>query len=281
MEHRLVGIQAKTMSSTLEKAIERLSDYAVTKNGGGIDSCVMLLTVVAYLATVLSVPILDPGRLVWMFCFPIIMAEATGIGYGRVFTQSLIVLPLVALIGIFNPIIDKAAFCVVGGVTISRGWVSLLSIILRGLLSFQALIILVRSTGFTQICAAMQGLRVPSVLVTQLYMLYRYCGVIMEEALSMQRARAARGFGRPSYPLKMWAAFTGQLLLRSLERAKRIHRAMIARGFDGGMHFAKRSQRITARDICFAACWCAIFACLRIFDISSLLGNFIFNKFID
>lgn len=49
----------------------------------------------------------------------------------------------------------------------------------------------------------------------------------------MLRARDARGYGRRSYPIGLWAETVGQLLLRTLDRAEHIHNAMLARGFTG------------------------------------------------
>ena len=268
MGHSLAGFQKKSMASQLEKALYRLSACASGNLTQGMDPRVRLLIVIAYLIAVLSVPLLDPGRLVWMLCYPILMAEASGIGYAKVFLRSLIIIPLTVLVGIFNPILDTAAMWEIGSITISRGWVSFLSIIL---------IILVDSIGFIPLCGALQRLGCPQVLATQLFMLYRYCGVLIEEALHMHRARVARGFGRRSYPLGMWAPFAGQLLLRSVNRAKRIHRAMAARGFNGSMPFAVDRSKIHLSEWIYLVCWISVFAALRIFDVSSMLGHFIIN----
>lgn len=264
------------MTST-EKILARLS--ALSSNGMGnddiIDSRVKIATVVTFILTVLSVPMLEPGKLVWMFCFPIIMSEAWGIGYGRVLMKSLYILPLIILVGIFNPIIDRNPMWQIGTIKISAGWVSLISITLRGLLSFQALIMLVSRLGFSSFCRDLQRLGCPKALVTQLFLLYRYIGVILEEALTMHRARESRGYGRKSYPLKMWAQFAGQLLLRSVDRSKRIHRAMLARGFSGTIPYAPSYSRLRFRDIAFIMFWIGIFAALRFIDFSTLLGHII------
>ena len=86
----------------------------------------------------------------------------------------------------------------------------------------------------------------------------------------MDRARKARGFGRRNYPLRMWARMVGQLLVRSYERAARVHRAMLARGFDGTMPLSHRT-RMTRRSWCFIAAWTAVVFLLRFADISSLV----------
>ena len=64
---------------------------------------------------------------------------------------------------------------------VSRGWVSFVSIILRGLLSVQALLLLVYVAGFNRMCEALRRPGMPRVLVTQLLMVYRYLTVLLQE----------------------------------------------------------------------------------------------------
>ena len=194
----------------------------------------MAVTLV-YLCLLLSVPLQDVQRLVWFAAYPIVWSSVVGTGYGRVLRRSLYVLPLLAFVGMFNPMVDTAPAFRVGAVSVSRGWVSFVSILLRGMLSVQAVLVLMDTCGFADICRRLRALGVPAFLTTQLLLVYRYMGLLLEEVQTMSRARAARGYGRRSYPLSLWGAMAGQLFLRSVDRAERIHRAMLARGFDGGM----------------------------------------------
>lgn len=264
--------------SAIEKTISVLNGYAKGMAAdANRDRRPLLLTTFLFLVAVLGVPIYDPGRLVWFFCFPIILAETSSLSYARIFLKSLWLLPVIAIVGIFNPIIDKTPLWQIGDVTISRGWVSFCSIILRGLLTVQALLILAGICGFRGICRALQNLGLPSVLVTQLWMLYRYITVLLAEVLVMQRAREARGYGKKSYPMKMWGAFVGQLLLRSMDRARRVHSAMMARGFTGKMVFLHPSQKPTIYDIALPIVWGLIFFLLYRYDLSQILGNLLQN----
>lgn len=194
----------------------------------------------------------------------------SGIGFARVFGKSLWVLPLILLIGIFNPFIDTQTAFTIGGVAVSRGWVSFFSIMLRGLLAVQAVVILTMTAGFYDMCHAMRRFGCPKVLVTQLQFTYRYMVVVVEEAVGMDRARKARGFGRNSYPLRMWGRMVGQLLVRSYERATRIYRAMLSRGFDGTMPLS-RPQHMSGLSWVFMLIWVAVMLALRLINISQLI----------
>jgi cobalt/nickel transport system permease protein len=144
--------------------------------------------------------------------------------------------------------------------------VELVSIVIRGLLSVQAVILLVMTTGFYRVCRGLKRLGVPTVFTTQLLLVYRYIYVLLDEAIDMDRGRQARGYGRKGYGVKMWGTFIGQLLLRTVDRAERVHKAMLSRGFDGQIRLLTLS-RWQWRDTLFVAICCAVFAVLRMYRI--------------
>ena len=231
-----------------------------------LDARAKLLVTVVFLVTMLSVPLSRLSELLAFAVFPIVTAAMGGLNFGAVFRRSLIVLPLVAFVGVFR----------IGTVVVTAGWVSFLSIILRGLLSVQALLILIGSTGYYRLCRSMQRLGLPSVFTTQLLFVYRYLYVLIEEALAMRRARDARSFGRRSYPLKVWGTLVGQLLIRTFERAELISRAMLARGFTGRIPAdVFESPAWKMRDTVFLAAWCSALLLLRLFHPVETLSTLI------
>ncbi|MDE6297161.1 MAG: energy-coupling factor transporter transmembrane protein EcfT [Muribaculaceae bacterium] len=257
----------------LEKAY--LSVSRIDGSRGGNDSSpASLLVTVIYLIAVLSVPIDAPQKIIWLGAYPVIASEMQGIGYGKIFLKSLWILPLLIVIGIFNPILDNKILFYIGNVGVSRGWVTFASIIFRGLFSFQAIIIMIRTTGFIDVFNTMRRLGMPEIITTQMLLSYRYLFVILEEAMTMQRARESRGYGRKSYPLKMWGLFVGQLLIKSTKRATNIHRAMKARGFNGTLPMGSNSSW-SIKDIIWTISWAVIIILLRFIDFSKLITEVI------
>lgn len=243
-----------------------------------LDARAKLLVTVVFLVTMLSVPLTRLSDILLFFAFPLLTAAMGGLDYGQVFRRSLVVLPFVVFIGVFNLFYDRAPVLSVGPVVVTRGWICFLSIILRGLLSVQALLVLIQSTGYYNICRGMQRLGIPALFTTQLLFVYRYLYVLIEEALAMQRARDARSFGRRSYPLKVWGRLVGQLLIRTFERAERISRAMLSRGFTGRIPADIYNRPAwKTRDTVFLAAWSAVLVAMRLFrpveTISALLNR--------
>lgn len=262
--------------SRVEQAIVTLNDRQMAAAGwshiSGIDPRALLVVTLFYLVAMLSVPVRSPGMLVWFAAYPIVSASLAHISYGRLFRSSLYVLPLLVFIGIFNPFFDRSVAFMAGSVPVSRGWASFASLIVRGLLSVQALLLLVYVAGFNRLCEAMRRLGMPRVLVAQLLMVYRYLTVLLQEALAMHRARLARGYGRNSYRLSMWGPFVGQLLLRTIERARRIGMAMKSRGFNGSLAVGGLG-RWSLADTVYCLVWIPVIALIRLTDLSSLLLN--------
>lgn len=262
----------------LEKALLRLD--ALERGEGEplyrLNTAVTLVVTLAYLIAMLSVPLDSFASLIWFAVYPLVATRFYGLRFSRIFLESLYVLPFVAFIGIFNPFFQKDTAFMAGDIAISEGWVSFASIILRGLLAVQAALILISAHGFSGVCATLRRLGMPGFLVTQIQFVYRYLGVLLSEALNMRRAASSRGYGKKSYPLKIWGAMTGQLLIRTIDRGESIHRAMLARGFTGSLpcYGLKNSLRLKTADFLWAAVWIAIFLVLRVVNLSSLFQQF-------
>lgn len=234
-----------------------------------IDPRALVLVTVVYLCVMLSVPVTHIDLLLWFAVYPIVSSPILGLSFGSVFLQSLIVLPLVIILGIFNPIIDKTPLVVVDGLVITNGWLMFTGVILRGLLSMQALLLLIRTIGFIGIVRGLGRLGIPKFLLTQLIMVFRYIRVLIEEALTMKRARDARSFGRKHLSIKMWGVLIGQLFLRSVDRAERVHRAMLSRGFNGEMPLGFSSMdNWTWNSTFYLVGWVIVFVILRLINLS-------------
>ena len=115
------------------------------------------------------------------------------------------------------------------------------TIVARALVAFLAGVWLVNVTPFEELLLAAQRLGMPSLLAAMLAMMYRYLFVIFDELAKMNTARRARSFGGRNV-VREWidsAQLIGRLLIRSVDRAERIHGAMCARGWQGRVRVLK------------------------------------------
>lgn len=104
--------------------------------------------------------------------------------------------------------------------------------VLKSNLCVFTLFLLTWTTPFYQILQVLRQLRVPSVMLTTLALMYRYLPVLGEEARRMERARSSRTFS--SQRTLVWqnlSTIIGRLFVRTTDRAERIFLAMCARGW--------------------------------------------------
>lgn len=117
------------------------------------------------------------------------------------------------------------------------GWEYAAATVLRGLTSFLAALWLSSTTRLESLIDALRTLRVPRVLLEQLAFTCRYLSVVTDELARLRVARASRSLS----PTSLWGEWRGavqmmnSLIIRSLDRADRVHHAMLARGWSGRM----------------------------------------------
>ncbi|MCY4653545.1 MAG: cobalt ECF transporter T component CbiQ, partial [Dehalococcoidia bacterium] len=177
-------------------------------------------------------------------------AGASRVGLPRVFLRSLVAIPfiLIALPTVFTkpgaPLfeLDLALFALTGT---QEGLDFFFSVLLKSWASVTAAVVLTATTPPLRLLEALRALRIPAVLVAIVMLMYRYLFVLVEEAQSMMRARAARSAatGPKSGGSMVWRAksaggMAGSLFIRTLDRSERIYMAMVARGYDGTLRQA-------------------------------------------
>ncbi len=107
-----------------------------------------------------------------------------------------------------------------------------LSIVAKSTLCLVIMVLLTATTRFSDLLGVLWRVRVPTLLVTTLALMYRYLFVLLAESERMQRARRSRTFV-PSRT-GAWrggAEVAGLLFVRASERAERVYLAMCARGW--------------------------------------------------
>lgn len=117
---------------------------------------------------------------------------------------------------------------------------------------------LLGSARFDQSVMALQALRCPAFFVQMLLYTYRYIFVFLSELERMQMAMGARGF-TPKLnvtTLRTLGHGVATLLIRSFERADRVYKAMLSKGYTGIYH-SMVTFKADARDIVLCSAFVA------------------------
>jgi cobalt/nickel transport system permease protein len=237
-----------------------------------------VLVTLTFIISVVSCNKYELGRLLPFFIFPVIMIARSGLPPLYIAKKIALLCPLILMVGLVNPLFDRDALYTIGKLPVSGGWISLMSLVIRSLLTVGAAFILIGTTGFTSICQALERLGIPQIFAVQLLFLTRYFFVLAEETDRASRARVLRSCGKKGLGIASFGSLTGHLLLRTWQRADRIHIAMLARGFVGQFH-AHRQTRFSVQEFRFVCGWSSLFVALRILDISGTIGALVTGFF--
>lgn len=249
--------------SPIEKALYVIDSFNVSARRSGLlqetDSRIKVLGAAIFILTVLSFNKYAPAELIPYIPALSFLTAASGISFKAVFLRIAAVSPFVLFIGVFNPFFDHTRVTFIS-IQVSGGWVSYLSIIFKFVLTVWCSLLLISTTRFQSLVAAMKFFKVPNALANQFYFLFRYLRLFLMESLSLLRARQARLGLKRKFDIKIFATLAGVLAIRSVRRSGDIHNAMLARGFSGDIPDVAEKPCISRQDIIFLIS--SLFFCL-------------------
>ena len=237
-----------------------------------LDPRVKVITTMLFIIVVVSYPKYAVLDLVPFLFFPMLLMMLGDIPALLIAKKVLVLSPFALFVGIFNPLLDTHEMTIAGGVTLSAGWVSFASIVLKYSLTISAALALIATTSFPGVCQALRRIGFPALFISQLLFLYRYLFVLLEETMRVVRARDLRSFGGKGMGMRVFVRIVGTLFLRTVERAERIYRAMLSRGFRGELPVLNQ-YRLTLADVTLGISAAAAFLFLRFVPVTALMGR--------
>ena len=227
-----------------------------------------LLACVLYILTVASFNKYDLSRLILMAVFPAFGFIVGELSFKEGLYRMRLVLPLVVFVGIFNPFFDREVMFVIGGtagassgIPVTGGMVSMLTLMLKGFFSVLSAYLLIATTSIEEICYALRLLHVPKVIVIVILLIYRYFGLMGNEADRISNAYRLRAPKQNGIHYKAWGTLVGQWLLRSMDRAGVVYESMLLRGFKGD--FLVKRKKVKPLDMIYPIVWICIFVFIR------------------
>jgi len=239
-----------------------------------LDARAQAITTIVFILVVMSFPRYAVSALMPLFVYPVALIAAGNLPVGVLLRKLAVAAPFALFVGIFNPLLDHHVVTRVGSFPVTGGWLSFFSIMVRFLLTVSAALILVSCTGINRLCAGMERMGMPRVFAIQILFLYRYFFVVGDEGLRMKRSVEIRCAGSRKLGFRVYGHLIGQLLLRAMDRAQRIYRAMVARGFDGEIRLMEPT-RAGWREAVFVGGWTALFLATRIWNVADGLGGWL------
>jgi cobalt/nickel transport system permease protein len=185
-----------------------------------LESRTKLVVFTALIVAVLCIPAGSGSLFFFYFFATAILMGISQIPLDYIVGRTMVILPFIVLASLAVPL---------------RGYAGLWILFVRAILCLILLILLTNTTRFVELLRGLRKLGCPQILVMNLGFLYRYLFVLTEEAMRMKQARDCRRVGQPGFKqeMKVLSSMLGTLLIRSFERAERMHCAMLSRGYSG------------------------------------------------
>lgn len=198
-----------------------------------------LAITIAYILTIMSFDKYDGTGLFLMLLFPVFWYQVALIPISTCFYKLRVVLPLVMAVGIFNPILNRQICLLIGNIPVSYGFLSMVTLMLKGVMSLMASFLLVATTPIDRLCRSLRQAHAPKLFTSLILLTYRYISVLLDETSVMMNAYMLRAPGQKGIAFKAWGSFLGQLILRSMDRSRELYESMELRGFDGEFYYCK------------------------------------------
>lgn len=225
-----------------EKAINEINSIYELNN---IDSPIRnlsplskLFVTVLYLLVVISTNKYDLMSALVLVVYPTIMYTLAKIPVSTCFYKLRYALPLVMMVGIFNPMLDKQIIDVYG---LSGGVLSMITLMLKGIYCLMASFILITTTPIEELCFALRRLHFPKFLTSLLLLTYRYVGILLQEVSIMSVSYKLRAPNQNGIHISVWGTFLGQLILRTMDRANALYDSMELRGYNGDFYYVSQN----------------------------------------
>ena len=225
-----------------------------------------ILSAFVFIVIVASYGRYDMIRLVPYLFYPFVMMALAALPYKVLLLRIAIALPFCLFAGISNVIFERATALTIGGIAISFGVISLITILLKMYLCVMAALLLVATTSFTELTAQLRRMRVPMIFVMVFETTFRYISVLLEEVHTMVLAYKLRSGLKKALEMKDMGTFVGQLVLRGFDRAERVHMAMRCRGYSLS-RLPPTPQRFKVTDALALAIICIPTILLRFFEV--------------
>ncbi len=244
--------------------IHEMDDMAEKKTKiNQVHPLVKIIITIVYITCVVSFHKYNIFVLLPMLLYPIMIFNLGDISIKGCFRKLRVILPMVCFVGLFNPFFDNAPILKIGAIVITGGVISMVTLMIKGTYALMASYLFIATTGIEGLCYALKLLHVPSIIVTQILLTYRYITVLMGEANAVIEAYSLRAPNEKGVKYKIWGSLIGQLLFRSIDRAGNLYDSMLLRGFNGDFYYTahKKCKKI---DYIYLSLWIIIILALRI-----------------
>lgn len=238
----------------------------------GIHPLIKLFVTIIYISMVVSFDKYNIFGLIPMALYPVVLFNLSETSFIMSIKKLRIILPIVCLVGIFNPFFDHTNIFEIGNTVVTGGMISAITLIIKGIFTVFASFLLIVTTNIESICYALRCLHIPDIFVTQVLLTYRYITLLLDQANTIFQAYSLRAPNQKGIKFRVWGSLVGQLLFRSIDRANELYDSMILRGYKGEFYYPRKGIHSYV-EIIYLTVWILLFTLARSINLVNFLGN--------
>jgi cobalt/nickel transport system permease protein len=149
--------------------------------------------------------------------------------------------------------------------------------ILKSFLSMIIFTSLIISTKDMELLGGLRKIYLPKIIVSIIFLMYRYLFLIRDEAKTGQLAINSRVFQKSYHNVnKKLAYLAGSLFIKSFDRAENIYKSMESRGFEGEFHevtdYRKDSEKNNLTGWLTASVFAIMLAAIKYIELAKFLN---------
>ena len=153
-----------------------------------------------------------------------------------------------------------------------NGLTTFITVLIKSFLSILLVSSLMLSTDEKELFYGLRKIKVPRIMVSIMFLMYRYIFLIREESRIGQMAINARVFKRSHYAVNRKITYLmGNLFIKSFDRAENIYRSMESRGFTGEFHITRKTAKSSNLNIVFLLAFIIIPASIKIVELARIV----------
>lgn len=230
-----------------------------------------LIAVLVYLVITISYGPYDLLGVLSMGIYILILYPIADLSLKDTLYKFRCVLSLLFFVGILNLFFDKEVLFYFYSIPITSGCISMLVLMLKGIFTFFVAYFLIATTGMEALCAALQSMHMPKILVVTILLIYRYVIVLLQDVNRLSLAYSLRAPDHKGIQYEAWGSMLGQLLLKSIDRAQIVYESMLLRGFNGMFYYEMKYYK--SASICFFSVSILYCFLCRVFPVFEIIGG--------
>ncbi|MBU4314398.1 MAG: cobalt ECF transporter T component CbiQ [Actinobacteria bacterium] len=146
------------------------------------------------------------------------------------------------------------------------------AVLIKSFLSILLLTSLIVSTDEIELLHGLRKIHLPKVIVSIIFLMYRYIFLITEESRTGQQAIKSRVFQKSYHTVnKRLTHVIGNLFIKSLDRAENVYRSMESRGFDGNFYIVEKENTKGSLNIALLLIFILTPASIKVIEMASII----------